>query len=70
MCNQRQLSNDELVTLMAVHAGMSPAQYRAITEIDFVVDPDDPEELHVIEWTQSQRLHFLLIAARTYGRPN
>jgi hypothetical protein len=70
MCNQRHLSNDELAVLMSIHAGISPAQYQAITEIDFVVDPDDPEEIHVLEWTQSQRLHFLLLAARNHGRPH
>jgi hypothetical protein len=68
MC-QRQLSNDELTVLMSWHCGIAPAQYQAITEIDFVVDPDDPGEIHVIEWTQTQRQHFLILAAR-YGRPN
>jgi hypothetical protein len=55
--------------LMSVHVGISPAQYQAITEIDFVVT-EDPEEIHVLEWSQSQRLHFLLLAALNYGRPN
>jgi hypothetical protein len=69
MHSQRELSDAELTVLFAVHAGMPPAQYQAITEIDFVM-AEDAEEIHVIEWTQSQRLHFLLLAARTYGRPN
>lgn len=70
MCNQRQLSNDELAVLMSVHAGMSPAQYQAITETQLTVDPENPDELSVLAWSQSDRLQFLLAAARTYGRPN
>jgi hypothetical protein len=69
MCNQRQISNDELATLMSLHAGISPAQYRAITELEFIAT-ENLEEIHLLEWSQSQRLHFLLLAARTYGRPN
>ena len=69
MCNQRQLTNDELTVLMSVHAGISPAQYQAITELEFIAT-ENLEEIHLLDWSQSQRLHFLLLAARTYGRPN
>jgi hypothetical protein len=69
MCNQRQLSNDELATLMSVHAGISPAQYEAITELEFIVT-ENLEEIHLLDWSQDDRLKFLLLAARTYGRPN
>jgi hypothetical protein len=68
MCNQRQLSNDELTVLFSVHAGISPAQYEAITEVEFIVTED--EEIHLLDWSQDDRLKFLLLAARTYGRPN
>jgi len=66
---QRQLSTNELTVLMAWHCGISPAQYQAITEAELVV-AEDPDEVDVLEWTQSHRLNFLLLAAHTYGRPN
>ena len=62
----RLRSPDEFAVLMSVHAGISPAQYQAITSIDYLVTEDD--EIHVLEWSQSQRLHFLLLAALNYGR--
>jgi hypothetical protein len=62
----RLRSPDEFAVLMSVHAGISPARYQAITEIDFVVTEDG--DIHGLEWSQSQRLHFLLLAALNYGR--
>lgn len=70
MCSQRQLSDAEITVLFSVHAGMPPALYQAATETQLEVDADDPEEIHLLDWSQDDRLRFLLLAARTYGRPN
>lgn len=68
MCQQRQLSEAELAALVLRHCGVSAARFAAITEPEFVVDPDG--ELHALEWTYKNRVKFLLLAATTYGRPN
>ncbi len=69
MC-RRQLSDDELVQLAAFHCGMSAARYAAIVEIDFVVDPNDPEEIHMLEWSYENRVKLLLMTAIYGPRPN
>jgi hypothetical protein len=68
MC-ARQLSDDELVQLAASACGMSATQYEAIVEIDFVVDPNDPEEFHMLEWSYANRVKLILMTAN-YGLPN
>lgn len=68
--NGRQLQDAELVQLAALHCGFSAVQYAAITEIEFVVDPNDPEEIHTLDWSYDNRVKLLLMTAVYGPHPN
>lgn len=66
----RTLSDSEITALVEKHCGISPRCFAEITEPFFVVDENDPDELHHVEWDYAAKVQFLLEAALHGVKPH